>query len=46
MKVNVKFFWRKSVKVWPVCGNDIEEIVRRAEVLCYKYRAKRFEVQC
>lgn len=44
MKREVKFYWWKSVKIWTVCGADIDEITRKCNNMCVKYHALHFEI--
>lgn len=44
MKRQVKFYWWATVKVWDVCGQNLDDIVAKCDELCVKYKAKHFEV--
>lgn len=44
MTKKVEFLWWSSRKTWNVSGKTLDEIVEKAEKMCYKYHAMHFQV--
>ena len=44
MTRKVEFIWWKSRKVWNISGKDINDITKKADILCNKYHAVHFQI--